>query len=202
MKLFYTPTSPYARKARVGAIEAGIEDRVEFVTTTVRDPASPLYALNPVGMVPTLQTDDGEILSESAIICDYFASLEGARRLVPARGKERLRVLALDGMACGFLEGVAVWARALRAPVEKQHVPVLELEKGRAERCLDAFASRLDGPHLQGAVNLAQITLGCALGVLDYRLDFHDWRTGRPALEAWHETFAARPSMRATAPHE
>jgi glutathione S-transferase len=202
MKLFYTPTSPYARKTRVAAIEAGIDDRVEFVKTTVRDPASPLYGLNPVGMVPTLQTDDGDILSESAIICDFFMSLEGARPLVPVRAKERLQVLALESMARGFLEGVAVWARALRAPTEMQYVPALENEKARAVRCLDYFESRLDGPNFQGGVNLAQITLGCALGVLDFRVFFFDWRISRPALEAWHETFAARPSMRATAPHE
>lgn len=64
MKLFYTTTSPYARKARIVAIEAGVADRLHCVPTTVRDPESPLLALNPVGMVPTLVTVDGVVLCE------------------------------------------------------------------------------------------------------------------------------------------
>ena len=35
MKLTFAPTSPYARKVRIAAIELGLVDKIEFVTTAV-----------------------------------------------------------------------------------------------------------------------------------------------------------------------
>ncbi len=201
MKLYYTPTSPYARKARVAAIECGVAERLEPVTTTVRDPESPLLAINPVGMVPTLETDDGLVLTESALICDYLASLDGARPLLPADGAARWQALALEGTARGLLEGLVTWIRALRAPAARQDPAVIAHETVRAGRGLDTFEALADDPRLSGQVNLPQITLGCALGVLDFRLPDQDWRAGRPRLAAWYDAFAARPAMQATVPH-
>ena len=53
---------------------------------------------------------------------------------------------------------------------------------------------------MAGDLDIAQIALGCALGYLDLRLSDVDWRADYPKLAAWYETFAARPSMRATRP--
>jgi hypothetical protein len=49
-------------------------------------------------------------------------------------------------------------------------------------------------------VDLATITLGCALGYLDFRLPQFDWRRGRDGLARWYEIMAMRPSMIATRP--
>jgi hypothetical protein len=46
---------------------------------------------------------------------------------------------------------------------------------------------------------MAQVTLGCALG-LEARIADFRWRDGRPKLSAWYEPIAARPSFRATVP--
>src|SRR5579864_2816717 len=64
MKLFYASGSPYARIARVVIRELGLENRVEEVEVTLRDPNSSLLPYNPGGKVPTLQLDDGTILNE------------------------------------------------------------------------------------------------------------------------------------------
>jgi glutathione S-transferase len=52
---------------------------------------------------------------------------------------------------------------------------------------------------MRRALNMAQITLACALG-FELRLpDFH-WRSGHPKLCDWFDQIAARPSIAATAP--
>jgi glutathione S-transferase len=68
----------------------------------------------------------------------------------------------------------------------------------RALDVLEAEAGTLrDEP-----ATIGEIAVGCALGWLDFRLPEDDWRMARPDLAAWYETFAARPSMQATVPHE
>jgi glutathione S-transferase len=46
---------------------------------------------------------------------------------------------------------------------------------------------------------IGHITIGVMLSYLDFRFDHLGWRSGRPALSAWHAAMAARPSMQATA---
>jgi glutathione S-transferase len=53
-----------------------------------------------------------------------------------------------------------------------------------------------------GPLTIGEIAAGCALGYLDFRFQEDDWRATRPALAAWYEGFAARPSMRQTVPKE
>ena len=50
-------------------------------------------------------------------------------------------------------------------------------------------------------IDIATITLGCALGYLDFRMPQLRWRDGRSALSLWYESFSARASMQATVPH-
>ena len=51
-------------------------------------------------------------------------------------------------------------------------------------------------------VDIGTITIGCALGYLDFRYGDEDWRATRPRLAAWFERFSERPSMARSAPVE
>jgi len=80
---------------------------------------------NPLGRVPTLVTDDGESLMESAAILDYLDELAGPdRALLPSSGPDRRRALNLMAMATGAAEkGVLqVYERVFR-PEDKRHAP-------------------------------------------------------------------------------
>jgi glutathione S-transferase len=66
-------------------------------------------------------------------------------------------------------------------------------------RALDAIEARWMS-HLHGRLDAGQISVACALGYLDFRHGDRDWRKSHPALAAWYQTFAARPSMEATVP--
>ena len=54
--------------------------------------------------------------------------------------------------------------------------------------------------HLNGPLDAGQISVGCALGYLDFRQPDRDWRSAHPALAAWYQTFSEREAMQATAP--
>ncbi|MEE8623249.1 MAG: glutathione S-transferase N-terminal domain-containing protein, partial [Alphaproteobacteria bacterium] len=84
MKLRYNPASPYVRKVTVTLIETGLEDRVERIPTNPHDPETDIATVNPLGKVPTLITDDGEVLVDSPVICEYLDSLHDGAKLFPA----------------------------------------------------------------------------------------------------------------------
>ena len=89
MKLRYSPTSPYVRKATVTILEKGLEQRVERVATDPWAADTDLAGDNPLGKVPTLILDDGRILHDSPVICDYLDSLNESPRLIPPNGALR-----------------------------------------------------------------------------------------------------------------
>ena len=199
MKLFYTPNSCYARKVRVLARERSLMDRITEVKVTVRDPKSDLLKLGPVGRVPELLFDDGTLLGESSLICAYLDELHQGPKVVPA-GEDRWTFFAFEAEALGFMDGVAVWCREARRPKNEQSPSVLELERMRADRCLDVLESTRAGAMLRAPLHIGQLTVGCALGLVDKWFPDLGWRDGRPSLSSWYEQLAARPSMIATRP--
>jgi glutathione S-transferase len=59
------------------------------------------------------------------------------------------------------------------------------------------WEATISHPVMQGPLNLAQITLACALGHAA-RIPQYAWREGHPKLCAWFDAFAQRPSFAAT----
>ena len=106
MQLIHHPASPFARKARVAVLELGLGDAVELVRVdlTLGKYNEAVAVHNPLGKVPTLVTDDGEILFDSHVICDYLDAFAGGHRLVPAAGRARWRILRLHALADGITE--------------------------------------------------------------------------------------------------
>lgn len=202
MKLYYTTTSPYARKVRVVILEAGLGDRVRLIETIVRDPASSLLPLSPPGKVPVLETDNGIIISESGYICAYLDATFSEVQIFPTGG-QYWPAVALEGLACGLLEGTVTWVRAMRAPEPIRNPKAIALEEGRVTRCLDAFETMAgDWDKSAAPFHLPQITLSCALGALSFRLPHVDWRGDRPNLSAWWDRVSLKPSMTGTVPFE
>lgn len=201
MKLFYTPSSCYARKVRVMARELGLTDRIEEVRTTLRNPDSDLLPYNPVGRVPTLEGDDGLILTESAIICRYLDTISDGCELIPETGPEHWRVMLLEGKAQGFMEGIAYWVRELRRPENERSPDFIKVERQRAERVLADFEHEMSQGAFDKGPDIAQITLACTLPLIDeFLADLKDWRSSCPKMAAWYEGFSKRSSMIATEP--
>jgi glutathione S-transferase len=198
MKLRYSPTSPYVRKVLVLAKEAGLDGKIEPVATSTTDPASGLWGENPIGKVPTLVTDKGEAIFDSPVILEYLDSLHGGAKFIPASGAERWKALKLEALADGILDAAVLRRGEILRPPANQSTEFLAKQGQAVERCLDALekgAASLDGPLTVGT-----ISVGCALGYLDFRFAADEWRKNRPKLTAWYAAFSKRPSMASTVP--
>lgn len=199
LKLRYSPASPFVRKVLVFAHEAGLAERIELVPTEVWAPDTDIFRDNPLGKVPVLVSEEGTFFG-SALCCEYLDSLQGGRRLIPSAPAERWPVLRRHALADGILDAaVAHVVEELRRPPAFVHRAFLDRQRDKIHRALDTLESQVAA--IGDGADLATITLGCALGYLDFRLPPLDWRRGRPALARWEAAFARRPSMIATRPH-
>ena len=84
-------------------------------------------------------------------------------------------------------------------PQNERSPTVIQHESDRSRRMADLWELEIDHPLMRGALNMAQITLGCALG-LEARNPHLHWRPRHPKLCDWFVPIAARPSFAATAP--
>ena len=198
MKLRYSVTSPYVRKVLATAIEAGLNSRIERVPTDPWSPETDLPASNPLGKVPALELEDGTVLFDSRVICEYLDSLQGGAKLYPESGAARWQALRLAAIGDGICDAAINRLLDGRRPENLQSADwQARQQRTMARACdlLEAEVGSLDGP-----VTIGQLSVACALGYLDLRFDADQWRQGRPALAAWFETFAQRPSIATTKP--
>ena len=199
MKLYITPGSPYARIARIVILEKRLESRVEIITAKTRLADSPYYTINPSGRVPYLIRDDGVGLEESAVICRYLDHVDGKPAFDLPTGDQAWEACRLEALARSMMDGLAVWSRELSRPRQERSPTVLLHEANRSNRLAGLWEREIDHPFMRGALNMAQVTLACALG-LDARNPDFRWRPGHPKLSAWFDHIAACPSFAATAP--
>lgn len=197
MKLLYQTHSPYARKALVFAHEAGLADRIEVVhhetSPTLRNEA--VHALNPLGKVPVLITDDLGAIFDSRVICGYLDSLHGGAPLIPREPAERIAALRLQAVADGLSEaGILVRWETVRRPLELRYPPLAEGHLAKVVAGC-AFLEREFRPR--ETPGLAAIAIATALSWISFR-KVYDFRSACPTLTAWFDVFEQRPSMLAT----
>jgi len=197
MKLYITPGSPYARIARIVILEKKLENRIEIIVAQTRLKDSPYYRINPSGRVPYLIGDDGAGLEESALICAYLDQLDGKPVFNLPAGNEAWEARRLEALARSMMDGLAVWSRELVRPQNERSPTIVRHEADRSRRMADLWEMEIDHPLMRGKLNLAQITLACALE-LDVRNPDFLWRPGHPKLSDWFDGFAVRPSFAAT----
>lgn len=200
MKLKSSPTSPYVRKVLVTAIETGLRERIETTDVDTSKAEETRSAENPLGKIPALTTDDGAVLFDSPVICEYLASLAETGAVFPPRGEARWTALRRQALADGILDASLFRRYEGMRPEGLRSDEWSARQKGKVERALDALEAEAD--TLGDGITIGHIALGCALGYLDFRFAGDDWRRGRPRLDAWYGTFSKRPSMTGTAPPE
>jgi glutathione S-transferase len=200
MKLRYSPTSPYVRKVVVVALETGLDGRIERIPTSVWDPATDIGDDNPLGKVPALITDGGEVLYDSPVICEYLDSLHDGAKLFPAVGGARWTALRRQALADGILDAAVGRLLEGKRPDGERSNGWIDRYIGVICRSLDVLEDEADA--LGDGVSIGHVTIGCALGYLDFRFADDAWRTGRPALADWYDGFAERRSVIATIPED
>jgi glutathione S-transferase len=196
--LYHSPTSPYARKARVLIRERALLSEVEEIDVApLSDPAN-LRAANPLGKVPALKRPNGAALFDSPVICAYLDGMGPHPRLLPLEGEEHWRVRRLEALADGVMDcALSLRIEDVRDQSVRNGDWIARWRRSIAN-ALDEAAQ--DVQHAPPAFDLGAISLACALGYLEFRHAALAWRQGCPRLAAWCDAHAARDSMRQTAP--
>jgi len=190
--------SPYVRRVGISLRVLGM--RYEHDTRSVFGDFDSMRQTNPVGRIPSLVLDDGEVLIDSAAILDWIDQTAGPERaLIPASGAERRRALRLIALATGAIDkvGAANYERMIRPSPYRWPEWI--------ERCLiqgrGGIAALAAEPWPEAApLDQAQITTTCM--IRHVRLtDPETLPQGRyPTLDALSARLEARPEFRATYP--
>ena len=201
MKLYYSTASPFVRKVSVVALETGLDGRIEKIATAVMPTkANPALAReNPLEKLPALETDGGEVIFDSVVICEYLDSLHDGRKLFPPAGGARWRALTLMSLADGILDaGVLCRYEQLLRPEDKRNAEWVAGQARKVAQGLDALETSAD--EFEREPTIGEITVGCALGWLEFRKPCGDSRAGRKRLFQWFDAISRRPSFAATVP--
>lgn len=155
--------SPFTRRV---AVTLGMLDlEFEYQSLTAWNNLDELRRLNPVGRIPALVLEGGEVLVDSAAILDYLDEFAGPERaLIPPTGQLRRDVLRLTAVAVGAMEKAAQvrWERALRPP-EKIHEPWIEHNRGQVRSALEWLEAQVPGQWmLRERLTQADISIAVA----------------------------------------
>ena len=196
MKLFYTPTSPYARIARIFALELNLKYTDECIAPNVlRTPDNPVLRYNCTGRIPTLVSGD-TVVTDTRSICRYMQSSGNGKNLFNETGDWRAELI--ESTAISFLDGCALWTREYRRNEAKQSNWLISTEKDRAQRTLDWFSSNANIISGNTPWNFTYITLAVTIDYQAYQGLIPDWAKARSTLFKWFEVQSNRASMEAT----
>jgi len=200
MKLIASYTSPYVRKVRIALAEKRIES--DCVQDNVWTADTNVSQVNPLGKVPVLILDDGLAIYDSRVIVEYLDVISPVARLIPENGRDRVLVKRWEALGDGIADaGVTVFLEKKR-PEAQQSKVWIDRQLGKIDSGIAAAAGELGnrdffhGP----ALSLADISLGCALLWLEFRLPHIKWREAHPNLKTWIENLEMRASFVETVP--
>jgi glutathione S-transferase len=193
LKLFYVPGA-CSLCTHIILHEAGVGFELEKVNPRDKttDAGRDYNAINPKGYVPALLLDDGQLLTEVAVVVQYLADLVPERKLAPPAGTlERYRLQEwLNYIATEIHKGFGpLFNKKLAEDARAAGKERLALRIGFAARALEGRDYLLGN-----AFTVADAYLFTALRWADYvGLDLSLW----PALKDYRDRIAARPSVQA-----
>ncbi|RKP56562.1 glutathione S-transferase [Pararobbsia silviterrae] len=203
MKIFYHPASPFVRKVHVTALELGLDDRLEKLTSAahpIRRDAN-IVKFNPTGKVPAFFTDSDEPLYDSRVICEYLDHVDGRSIIFPTPGEARWRALREQAIGDGLLDAALLARYELTVrPPEMVWLPWREGQLDKVRSSLDEIEARVDA--FGDRFDIGTLTIACALGYLDFRFADFDWRTAHPKAAAWFKHVSERPSLAQSFPRD
>ena len=168
--------SAFVRRVAISMTILGVP--FEHVPWSVGKDFERIRQHNPLGRVPTLVTDEGEALIESAAILDYLDGLVGPERaLLPPSGRSRRDALRLMSIATGAAEkGLLQIYETVFRPTEKRHEPWLTRCRAQMHAALAelerASSARGSGWLLGAALTQADITVVCVRDFLHDAFQF------------------------------
>jgi len=211
MKLYDCAMAPNPRRARIFLAEKGISLPTIEVDIVDGENLTPAFlAINPRGLLPTLELDDGTRIDEVMAICRYFEAIQPQPALLGRNAKEkamvesRQRKMEFDGMIAGseiFRNQHEKFAQRSIPGGGGDAIPAIPALVARGTQTVARFFEWLEiylgeSEYVAGEVyTMADITALCAI-------DFLAWvkltiPPGNARTLAWYAKVSARPSAQA-----
>jgi glutathione S-transferase len=198
IKIWGRKTSSNVQKAMWAIGEIGLpHERIDIAGPFGKNREPPYLAMNPNGLVPTLEEEDGFLLWESNTIVRYLAGKYKATVLEPA--DLRMRALASKWMDWQLsVAGPAIfecfWG-LIRTPPEKRNHAAIEESKKKTTAAMTIMDQQLaKTPYLAGdGFSYGDIPVG----IIAYR--YRQLVPERPALpnfERWYAAISARQAFK------
>jgi glutathione S-transferase len=190
MKLYYSPgacsQAPHILLHEIGLSHDAA--RVDLKSHTLDDGSS-YYEVNPKGSVPALKLDNGEVLTENAIVLQYLGDRAASDVLPPVGDFRRYRVLEMVNFITTELHKRFGFLFSPDATDEMKQLVVRDVGKK-----LDYVDQRLGGgPYLFGdTLTLPDVYLFVITGWAEKMIGLERW----PNLAAFRERMLRRPSVR------
>jgi len=190
MDLYFSPLA-CSMATRIAFYEAGVEGRFIEVDTRAKRLAdgSDFLAVNPMGQVPVLRMDNGELLTENPAVLQYVADARPEAGLAPRDGVARYRLQQ--------------WLNFITTELHKVvFVPLLDpsmpedgkaYARRKAEQRLAYLNGRLEGrEYLLERFTVADAYLTTVLNWARFTgVDLGQW----PAVQSYMDRMYQRPSV-------
>ena len=211
MKFYDCAMTPNPRRARIFLAEKGLTvPKVEINIMDGENLGAAFLAINPRGLLPTLELDDGTRFDEVMAICRYFEALQPQPPLLGRNPKEialveaRQRKMEFDGMIGGsevFRNQHEKFAQRSIPGGGSETIPAIAGLVARGSQSIARFFKWLEiylgeSEFVAGEVyTMADITALCAV-------DFVAWvkfaiPEDNVRTRAWYAQASARPSAKA-----
>jgi len=202
MKLIGSLASPYVRKVRVVLAEKKLDYEFELEDVWAAD--TTIDKLNPLGKVPSLIMEDGNVMIDSRVMVEYLDTLTPVCKLLPPNGRDRADIKCWEALADGMLDAaVLVRLEKTLRPTKQQSPEWIKRQWSKVEASLKAMADGLgEKPFCVGNhYSLADVAVCCGLGWLAFRFPDLAWREDYPMLARLFDKVSERVSFKDTAPH-
>lgn len=201
MKLIQADASPFARKARIVIRETGLQSQVEEINPGAVTPVSnnvSVNSINPLGMIPALETGNGDCIYDSTVICEYL-NRYGNGDLYPDDPDLYFKSRQLESLADGIMDlSVALRYETALRPEDLRWSDFIEHTDEKIQRGLDQLERSC--ATFNSTLTIGEIAVACALGYRDFRYPTTNWRDGRPELTQWFQHVSSRESIAQTLP--
>jgi glutathione S-transferase len=206
VKLYHDKRAPNPRRVRIFLAEKRAHHEIDLelavVDIAAREHQTEAFlALNPLGLLPVLELDDGRLLRESVAICRYLEELypepcllgaEPYQRAVIEQWNRHMELELLVPVSQTFRNTHAFWKDRI------EQVPEWgELSRKRSlERLAWLDRELADRPFIAGdQLSIADITALCAI---DFgRISGIRITEDQPNLTRWYQSITSRPSTKA-----
>src|SRR2546425_2701065 len=194
MKLYYAPGA-CSMAPHVVLREAGYKFDLEKVDIPNKKTAAgeDYWKINPKGYVPALKLDDGQVLTEVQVICQYLADHKADSGLAPKAGTmERYRLMEMLNFTASEIH------KQIGALFNPKMTPEMkEVQLAYVERRLNALEKLLEGKQYAsgGKFSIADAYLFTILNWTGmHKIDLAKW----PNIKAFQARIAARPKVQET----